>query len=103
MSAAKKSTILKSIPWDEVLATLDALAEAGWDKDAAVELIAELLDEALPLDELVPGPGGEALEAIDGPVLRATLGLLWSLAEKKKARGARKARRAARKAGSAHP
>ncbi len=35
----------------------------------------------------------DALEAIDGPVLKATLGLLWSLAEKKKARAARKARR----------
>jgi len=86
-----KLTILKNIPWDEVLETLDALAEAGWDKDAAIDLVAQLLDDALPLDAWVPGPAGEALEAIDGPVLRAVLGLLWKLASNKKARKVRKA------------
>ncbi len=86
-----KLTILKNIPWDEVLETLDALAEAGWDKDAAIELVAQLLDDALPLDTWVPGAAGEALEAIDGPVLRAVLGLLWTLATNKKGRKARKA------------
>ena len=91
--SSKKTTILNSIPWDEVLETLDALAEAGWDKDTALDMVANLLDEALPLDDLVPGPAGDALEAIDGPVLRATLGLLWALATKKKGREARKARR----------
>jgi hypothetical protein len=86
-------TILKNIPWNEVLETLDALAEAGWDKDAAIELVAQLLDDALPLDTWVPGPAGEALEAIDGPVLRSVLGLLWSLATNKQGRKARKALR----------
>ena len=93
-----KTTWTKQIPWDEVLATLDALADAGWEKDAALDLVSKLIDDALPMDTLVPGPAGAALEAIDGPVLRATLGLLWSLAEVKKGREARKARRAARKA-----
>jgi len=86
-----KLTILKNIPWDEVLETLDALAEAGWDKDAAIALVAQLLDDALPLDAWVPGAAGEALEAIDGPILRAVLGLLWKLATNKKARKVRKA------------
>tara|TARA_B100001123_G_C14525785_1_gene716190 strand:+ start:106 stop:405 length:300 start_codon:yes stop_codon:yes gene_type:complete len=98
-----KTNWTKQIPWDEVLVTLDVLADAGWEKEAAVSLMAQLLDEALPLDELVPGPAGDALEAIDGPVLKATLGLLWSLAEKKQARQLRKARRAARKAEVALP
>ena len=93
-----KTTWTKQIPWDEVLATLDALADAGWEKDAALDLVSKLIDDALPMDTLVPGPAGAALEAIDGPVLRATLGLLWSLADAKKGREARKARRAARKA-----
>ena len=83
------TTWTKQIPWDEVLATLDALADAGWEKDAALDLVSKLIDDALPLDTLVPGPAGAALEAIDGPVLRATLGLLWSLAEAKKGREAR--------------
>ena len=86
-----KLAILKNLPWDEILETLDTLAEAGWDKDAAIELVAQLLDDALPLDTWVPGPAGAALEAIDGPVLRAVLGLLWSLATSKKGRTARKA------------
>ena len=72
------TTWTKQIPWDEVLATLDALADAGWEKDAALDLVSKLIDDALPMDTLVPGPAGAALEAIDGPVLRATLGLLWS-------------------------
>jgi hypothetical protein len=87
---AKKSALLDLIPWDDVLETLDALAEAGWEKDAALDLVASLLDKALPLDTLIPGPAGVALEAIDGPVLRATLGLLWNLATHKKGREARK-------------
>ena len=90
---AKKIDILKFVPWDDVLETLDALAEAGWEKDAALDLVANLLDKALPLDALIPGPAGIALEAIDGPVLRAVLGLLWSLATKQKGRQARKALR----------
>ena len=95
----KKNAILQAIPWNEVLSTLDALAEAGWDKDAAVDLVAGLLDEALPLDTWVPGPAGQALEAIDGPVLRATLGLLWSLATKETGRKARMAKRLLKRQG----
>ena len=91
----KPNDILKLVPWDDVLGTLDALAEAGWEKEAALDLVAGLIDKALPLDTLVPGPTGAALEAIDGPVLRAALGLLWTLATSKKGREARKAKRLA--------
>ena len=98
----KPHDILKHVPWDDVLETLDALAEAGWEKDAALDLVAGLLDKALPLDVFVPGPAGAALEAIDGPVLRAALGLIWTLAANRKGREARKAKRqAARQAARA--
>ena len=53
-----KTTWTKQIPWDEVLATLDALADAGWEKDAALDLVSKLIDDALPMDTLVPGPAG---------------------------------------------
>ena len=86
-----KFDLMKFVPWDDVLETLDALAEAGWEKGAALDLVAGLLDKALPLNTLIPGPAGIALEAIDGPVLRAVLGLLWGLATKQKGRKARKA------------
>jgi hypothetical protein len=87
----KKIDLMKFVPWDDVLETLDALVEAGWEKDAALDLVASLLDKALPLDALIPGPAGIALEAVDGPLLRAVLGLLWTLATSKKGRKARKA------------
>ena len=93
MKKLKNLSVIKNIPWEEVLETLDALAADGWDKDAALDLVVKLLDDALPLDTWVPGPAGEALEAIDGPVLRATLSLLWALASKKSGRKARKAMR----------
>jgi len=89
-----KKKILDSIPWDSVLEFLDTLAEAGWEKDAALDLASGLLDKALPLDTLVAGAAGDALEAIDGPVLRAALGLLWNLAQNQVGREARKARAA---------
>jgi hypothetical protein len=89
----KITETLKHVPWDTVLETLDALAEAGFDKDAALDFVAGLLDKALPLDTLVAGAAGSALEAIDGPVLRAALGLLWTLATNRKGRDARKAKR----------
>jgi hypothetical protein len=91
----KPNDILKLVPWDSVLEALDTLAEAGWEKDAALDLVAGLIDKALPLDTLIPGPAGAALEAIDGPVLRAALGLLWTLATSKKGREARKVKRLA--------
>ena len=93
-----KPTWIRNLPWDDVLMTLEALVDAGWEKEAAIELLADLLDQALPLDRLVQGPTGAALEAMDGPVIRAALSMLWTMAERKDLREARKLRRAARKA-----
>jgi len=36
----KKIDLMKFVPWDDVLETLDALVEAGWEKDAALRLVA---------------------------------------------------------------
>lgn len=91
-----KKTLLDAVPWDEVLQLLDDLAAAGWEKDAALDLVAGILDQALPCDQLVAGPAGQALEAVDGPVIRAVLGLLWALATKEKGRAARALKRAER-------
>jgi hypothetical protein len=93
-----KNKLLALIPWADVWGTLDELVEAGTDRDEALDLVAKALDQALPLDQLIPTPVGAALESVDGPVLRALLGLGWSLATDAKARAARKAKRAAKKA-----
>lgn len=86
--------LAKLIPWDDVFGALDAMAEAGWEKDAALDEVAALLDKALPLDELVPAPAGTALEAADYMIIRALLGVAWAMAENAEARRARrKARR----------
>lgn len=81
-------------PWTEILETLDALVESGASKDTALDMITGLIDKALPLDTLVSGPAGVALETLDGPVLRALLGLLWGFAVNTASREARKIRRA---------
>lgn len=93
-----KSPILDRIPWGDVLSTLDAMADAGWERDEALDSVAALLDKMIPLDALVPAPAGGALEAIDGPVIRAALGLAWQMAADPDARAKRKARREARRA-----
>ena len=86
--------ILDLVPWAHVQELLDGLASDGWDRDEALDYVAQMLDEALPLDALIPGPVGLALETIDGPVLRAALGLAWQLATNKQARHARRDKRA---------
>ena len=58
------TTWTKQIPWDEVLATLDALADAGWEKDAALDLVSKLIDDALPMVK--------ARSSSDSPVLSPT-------------------------------
>lgn len=84
--------------------------EADGQEDKVIEAIAEFLDAVIPLDALVPGPTGEALEANDGDAFEAAL---WAIkkafevdpekraerkARREKRKAARKARRAARKA-----
>lgn len=92
---SRGAKFLKAIPWDEVVDTLDELSDAGWEREAALDLVSGLLDQSLPFDTIIPGPVGVAVEAIDRPVFRAAISLAWSLAER---RGNREERRAARKA-----
>jgi len=92
------TTIFGAIPWADVIDTLEALAEAGIERDEAIDMVAAMLDQAIPFDTLVPGPAGAALEAIDGPVLRAGLRTAWTFVCDPDRRAARKARREARRA-----
>lgn len=88
-----KKAILAHFPWPEAMALLDVLAESGLTREQAVPVVTEILDKALPMEELVPGPAGQLLEKVDGPVIHLALDLLWRFAEDA---GARRTRIAAR-------
>jgi len=95
MGKVQIAEIIKQIPWDEILDLTDVLMEEGFDKDAALDLAADMLDQLLPLDILLP-KGGKVLEAIDWYILRAALGVVVAFAANKEKREERKERRAAK-------
>lgn len=71
------------IPWRRVIPYLRDLFEQKWSKEDAIEHVSELLDTLLVMPALVPGPAGVALEAVDGPVIRAGLEMAWEIWEKR--------------------
>lgn len=91
------ASLLSSLPIREILDLVDVLLEEGVDHDEAVDAVVEFLDQLLVWGEWVPGPAGEAIESIDGPVLRAALGLILSIAGNSSGRERRKARRESRR------
>lgn len=97
-------TPFAKLPWSTIVDALEDLAEAGWSKDDACDAIANILDESLAFDRVLPGAAGTVVEAVDGPAFRALVGLAWDLAAKadpaKKAerKAARQQRRLLRKA-----
>ena len=89
--------------WEHAKDLGDEMVDAGADPDAAAEAVADFLDKLVPLDVLVPGLPGMALEAMDGPAFKTVIEALVKLfkgdPDKRAARRAeRKARKAARKA-----
>lgn len=89
--------ILRSFPIDEVTVLVDELLDDGNDKDEVIDAVVEFLDELLKFGLWLPGPVGVAIETIDGPVLRAAIGLIVAFAGDDESRGERKARRSERK------
>ncbi len=75
---ALRSKRLRRIPWGLARRFLEQAAAEGFDADDAIESATLILDAAMPLDVAVPGPLGVALEAVDGPLIRAGLTLMWA-------------------------
>lgn len=71
------------VPWRRILPHLRELFDAGWNKQEAIDHVADLLDAILVFPVLVPGPAGAALEAVDGTIIKAGLRLAWETWEKK--------------------
>ena len=93
----------REVLWEESKDLGDELVDTGGDPDKVAKAVAEFLDALVPLDLLVPGLPGMALEVADGPVLEVvsrTLGdrLKGEPDKRAERRKTRKARRAARRA-----
>ena len=85
--------------WAEAQDLAEDLAEAGADKPRAALAVAAFLDAIMPLDVLVPGPAGLALEAVDGAAFqRVILALVGAFERDPERRAERKTQRAARRA-----
>ena len=82
------------IPWKEVQAVMDELAEDGLSDRQVRHEIVKLLDQMIPA-HLLPPPWGSIAELLDGPALRAAFDFAIKLSQHKETR---QQRRAARKA-----
>lgn len=71
------------IPTEELMVLVGSLLNAGEDRREIGRLVGTFLDDAIAFDELVPGAAGEALEAVDGPVLVAAAQLIATLFPKR--------------------
>ena len=91
-------SLLRSLPLGEVLELVDELVDEGADREEAIDAVVEFLDRLLDLGALVPGPAGVALETVDGPLMRAAIGLVVSFAADPDRRAARRSKRAERRA-----
>lgn len=87
------ASLLASLPLREILDLVDVLLDEGVERDDAIDAVVDLLDQLLTWGEWVPGPVGDAIESIDGPVLRAALDLVISIASNESDRARRRTRR----------
>ena len=87
------------IIWAEAQDLAADLSQAGTDQALAAAAVATFLDAIVPLDVLVPGPAGLALEAVDGAAFqRVVLALLNAFQPDPARKEARLLRRVERRA-----
>lgn len=77
-----KSKILDALPLDELLELARKLLGAGVSRDVVIDELVALADRLVDWRTIVRGLGGELLEAADGPVARAVIGVIVVLAER---------------------
>ncbi len=93
MSAARYFAL---IPWKEVQALMDELAEEGLNDRQVRHEVVKLLDQLIPA-HLLPPPWGTVAEMLDGPALRAAFEFALKLSQHKETRQQRRAERRAKK------
>lgn len=77
----KINSIFDGLDLDEVRDFIGTCIKAGVPKDDAIAFLAAQADLLVAFDVIVPGPAGLALEAVDGPVFKAAIALIWRLVE----------------------
>lgn len=77
--------VVKNLPWDEITELYDALVHAGEHPGQAAKQIAQVIDDRIDWREVVKGPVGVVLEAVDFEVIRTAIRLGLVLPRKVKA------------------
>jgi hypothetical protein len=96
MSASRYFSL---IPWKELQALMDELAEEGLSDRQVRHEVIKPLDQLIPA-HLLPPPWGTVAEMLDGPALRAAFDFVLKLSQHKETRQQRRAERKARKQAS---
>ncbi len=74
---------LLHLPRAELVDFIELCLRTGVPREDALDAAAELLDAALRPAAVVPGEVGEVLEAVDGPLIRAALRLVWAATQRR--------------------
>ena len=90
--------ILGSIPWTNVLESVDNFLDEKNDDDSIDEFIIDQIDNSIDLSAIIQGPVGVIAETLDGPVIKLVSSLIKTLAVDPEVRAARKAARKDRRA-----
>tara|TARA_Y100000034_G_scaffold75024_1_gene90098 strand:+ start:868 stop:1209 length:342 start_codon:yes stop_codon:yes gene_type:complete len=90
--------ILRALPWEDLLEVADTAMQDGGSAEEVQKALADIIDDAVDFSKIIDGPVGVALEAADGAVITAAIGLVRALAGDKEAREARQERRQKRRA-----
>ena len=85
--------VLPRVPWEEVEELVDDVEAGRATEEEVLQVLPAVLDAVIPFDELVAGPVGHLLEAIDDQVARAVAKKIYGLAKKRRARAANAPRR----------
>ncbi len=69
--------IAKLLPRDLILSTAQTLLSKGLSRDQIIDEVTELIDAELDFTKIIKNPKvGEAVEAVDGPIIKLIVGLI---------------------------
>lgn len=77
-----KSKILDVLPLGELLELARRLLAAGVPRETVIDELVVFADSLVDWRTVVRGLGGELLEAADGPLARAVIGVIVVLADR---------------------
>lgn len=81
---SKVAMVVEGLDWRTLREAFLVLVAEGQTEKEAARNIARIVDELLPLDQIVKGALGVSLEAVDGPLLRVAITVVLLLSERGK-------------------